>query len=347
MARTKWAIFLTAGNAVTTRRTGIAARPLRQQVCLPSSAAADRNVCPPPQRQTGMSALLRSGRQECPPSSAAADRNVCPPRCGRLRPAARYIGFQPSPTIPTEAPAWRQRRFSCWWADYVEDYEAMVPLQMLLMVGHQVDAVCPGKKPGETVRTAVHDFEGDQTYSEKRGPQFRRSPPTSTPSSRPTTTPWSSPAAGRPSTCGWTTASWPWCGTSPKMGKPIASVCHGPQILAAAGVLEGRRVHRLSGGQAGSALGPGRPGSKSTRPSATPWSTATWSPPPPGPAIPSGCASSSACWARGSKRNKGGRRRAEGGRKIWSRRRQPPMTSRNAAAGHIACGFAPSLNPNP
>ena len=56
--------------------------------------------------------------------------------------------------------------------DYVEDYEVMVPFQMLLMVGHQVDAVCPGKKPGEMVRTAVHDFEGDQTYSEKRGHNF-------------------------------------------------------------------------------------------------------------------------------------------------------------------------------
>ena len=56
--------------------------------------------------------------------------------------------------------------------DYVEDYEAMVPLQMLLMVGHKVDAVCPGKKAGDFVRTAVHDFEGDQTYSEKRGHNF-------------------------------------------------------------------------------------------------------------------------------------------------------------------------------
>lgn len=53
--------------------------------------------------------------------------------------------------------------------DYVEDYEVMVPFQMLLMVGHDVKAVCPGKKAGETVRTAVHDFEGDQTYSEKPG----------------------------------------------------------------------------------------------------------------------------------------------------------------------------------
>src|SRR6202041_1410843 len=56
--------------------------------------------------------------------------------------------------------------------DYVEDYEAMVPFQALLMVGHTVDAVCPGKKSGEAVRTAIHDFEGDQTYSEKRGHNF-------------------------------------------------------------------------------------------------------------------------------------------------------------------------------
>ncbi len=57
--------------------------------------------------------------------------------------------------------------------DFVEDYEIMVPFQALLMVGHTVDAVCPGKKAGEKVRTAIHDFEGDQTYSEKPGHQFK------------------------------------------------------------------------------------------------------------------------------------------------------------------------------
>src|SRR4029434_4954733 len=56
--------------------------------------------------------------------------------------------------------------------DYVEDYEVMVPFQSLLMVGHTVHAVCPGKRAGESVRTAVHDFEGDQTYTEKRGHNF-------------------------------------------------------------------------------------------------------------------------------------------------------------------------------
>src|SRR5881296_4265632 len=56
--------------------------------------------------------------------------------------------------------------------DFVEDYEVMVPFQALLMVGHTVHAVCPGKRAGEKCRTAVHDFEGDQTYSEKPGHNF-------------------------------------------------------------------------------------------------------------------------------------------------------------------------------
>lgn len=56
--------------------------------------------------------------------------------------------------------------------DYTEDYEVMVPYQMLLMVGHKVDAVCPDKKSGDSIKTAIHDFEGDQTYSEKPGHNF-------------------------------------------------------------------------------------------------------------------------------------------------------------------------------
>lgn len=56
--------------------------------------------------------------------------------------------------------------------DFVEDYEAMVPFQMLTMLGHTVHTVCPDKKAGDSVRTAIHDFEGDQTYSEKPGHNF-------------------------------------------------------------------------------------------------------------------------------------------------------------------------------
>lgn len=56
--------------------------------------------------------------------------------------------------------------------DFVEDYEIMVPYQMLLMVGHDVDVVSPGKKPATSSPPAVHDFEGHQTYTEKRGHNF-------------------------------------------------------------------------------------------------------------------------------------------------------------------------------
>ena len=56
--------------------------------------------------------------------------------------------------------------------DFAEDYEVMVPFQALTAVGHVVDAVCPAKKAGQRIKTAIHDFEGDQTYSEKTRAQF-------------------------------------------------------------------------------------------------------------------------------------------------------------------------------
>ena len=56
--------------------------------------------------------------------------------------------------------------------DFTEDYETMVPFQALQIAGHRVDAVCPDKKAGQQIRTAIHDFEGDQTYTEKRGHNF-------------------------------------------------------------------------------------------------------------------------------------------------------------------------------
>jgi protease I len=69
-------------------------------------------------------------------------------------------------------PAMRLAKLLLLAGDFVEDYEVMVPFQALQTVGHTVDAVCPGKKRGEQIRTAIHDFEGDQTYTEKRGHNF-------------------------------------------------------------------------------------------------------------------------------------------------------------------------------
>ncbi len=123
--------------------------------------------------------------------------------------------------------------------DYVEDYETMVPFQALQMVGHTVHAVCPDKKAGDTVRTAIHDFEGDQTYSEKPGHNFAlnfdfdavraedydalvvpggRSPEYLRLNER---------VIGLVKAFG-------------EAQKPIAAVCHGAQLLAAAEILQGR-----------------------------------------------------------------------------------------------------------
>jgi len=124
--------------------------------------------------------------------------------------------------------------------DFVEDYEAMVPFQMLKMLGHDVATVCPGKQPGETVATAIHDFEGHQTYSEKPGHRFAIN------ANFDSLDPAEFDALVIPG------------GRAPEYlrlnervldvvrhfaetSKPIAAICHGPQILVAAGVLVGRQ----------------------------------------------------------------------------------------------------------
>lgn len=123
--------------------------------------------------------------------------------------------------------------------DFVEDYEVMVPFQMLLMVGHTVHAVCPGKKAGEKVKTAVHDFEGDQTYSEKPGHQFLLNA-TFDEVNAADYDALVLPGGRAPE----------YIRLNPKVldiarhfanaNKPIASICHGQQILAAAGVVKGK-----------------------------------------------------------------------------------------------------------
>jgi protease I len=123
--------------------------------------------------------------------------------------------------------------------DFVEDYEVMVPFQALQMVGYETHAVCPNKKAGDSVRTAIHDFEGDQTYSEKPGHNFALN------ATFDEIDPADYDALVIPG------------GRAPEYlrlnedvlnivrhfdeaGKPIAAICHGPQILAAAGVLKGK-----------------------------------------------------------------------------------------------------------
>ena len=125
--------------------------------------------------------------------------------------------------------------------DYVEDYEVMVPFQALQMAGHKVDAVCPGKKAGQTVRTAIHDFEGDQTYSEKRGHNFALN--ASFEQVRPEDYDALVIPGGRaPEYIRLDANVLAVVRHFAEAAKPIASICHGAQLLAAAGVLAGRSV---------------------------------------------------------------------------------------------------------
>lgn len=123
--------------------------------------------------------------------------------------------------------------------DYVEDYEVMVPFQALLMIGHQVHAVCPGKKSGQTVRTAIHDFEGDQTYSEKPGHLFALNFDFDAVNARDYDA-LLVPGGRAPEYLRLNEKVLEWVRDFDKAGKPIAAVCHGAQLLAAAGILAGR-----------------------------------------------------------------------------------------------------------
>jgi len=125
--------------------------------------------------------------------------------------------------------------------DYVEDYEAMVPFQALQMVGHTVHAVCPGKKAGDHVLTAVHDFEGAQTYSEKPGHRlglnatFDEVKPEQYDA-------LVVPGGRAPEYLRMNREVIALVQHFAREGKPIAAICHGAQLLAAAGVIRGKRV---------------------------------------------------------------------------------------------------------
>ena len=123
--------------------------------------------------------------------------------------------------------------------DYCEDYETMVPFQALLAVGHTVHAVCPDKKAGEQIKTAIHDFEGAQTYSEKPGHNFTLN------ASFADVKPQDYDALVLPGGRGPE-----YLRTYPAVvaavqhffeaNKPVAAICHAAQLLAGAGVLQGR-----------------------------------------------------------------------------------------------------------
>jgi len=123
--------------------------------------------------------------------------------------------------------------------DYAEDYEVMVPFQALLMVGHRVDAVCPGKRAGEFVRTAIHDFEGDQTFSEKRGHNFTLNATFDDVRAEEYDA-LVLPGGRAPEYIRLNPRVLDIVRHFASAGKPIAAICHAAQLLAAAGVLEGK-----------------------------------------------------------------------------------------------------------
>lgn len=132
-----------------------------------------------------------------------------------------------------------QKKILILAGDFVEDYELMVPFQALQMVGYTVDAVCPGKEAGEQIRTAVHDFEGDQTYTEKLGHNFALN----------ATFAEIDPAeydgllipGGRaPEYIRLNERVLEIVKHFADANKPIAAICHGLQVLAAAGTLTGK-----------------------------------------------------------------------------------------------------------
>ncbi|OKH28741.1 DJ-1/PfpI family protein [Chroogloeocystis siderophila] len=124
--------------------------------------------------------------------------------------------------------------------DFVEDYEVMVPFQALQMVGHTVHAVCPNKKSGESVRTAVHDFEGDQTYSEKPGHNFTLN--ANFAEVKPADYDALVVPGGRaPEYLRLNQDVIAMVQHFAKTNKPIAAICHGAQLLAAAGAIRGKR----------------------------------------------------------------------------------------------------------
>lgn len=123
--------------------------------------------------------------------------------------------------------------------DFVEDYEVMVPFQALQMVGHTVHAVCPGKKSGDQVRTAVHDFEGDQTYSEKPGHNFTLNA-TFDDVKVDAYDALVIPGGRAPEYIRLNEKVLSIVQDFAKADKPIAAICHAAQLLAAAGVLKGK-----------------------------------------------------------------------------------------------------------
>lgn len=124
--------------------------------------------------------------------------------------------------------------------DFTEDYETMVPFQILIAAGHTVHAVCPDKAAGEVVATAIHDFEGHQTYTEKPGHNFQLNATFSEVSVEEYDG-LVIPGGRAPEYLRLDNRVLEMVRYFFEENKPVAAICHGAQMLAAADVLKGRK----------------------------------------------------------------------------------------------------------
>jgi protease I len=126
--------------------------------------------------------------------------------------------------------------------DFVEDYELMVPFQMLQLLGCDVDVVCPDRRSGDFIKTAIHDFEGDQTYTEKPGHRFTLNAELDESIAKIVEYDGLYVPGGRsPEYLRLDQRVLEVVRAFFQAAKPVAAICHGIQVLTAAGVVAGRR----------------------------------------------------------------------------------------------------------
>jgi protease I len=181
------------------------------------------------------------------PAKAAAPKAAAPKAPAKKAPAKKApakkapakAAAPKAPAKKVPAPKTPAKKLLFLVGDYVEDYEVMVPFQALMMLGYQVEAACPDKKAGDIVRTAIHDFEGDQTYSEKRGHNFSLNKDFAKIDTKDYVG-LVIPGGRAPEYIRLNKRVLEIVREFDKAKKPIAAICHGPLVLVAAGVLKGR-----------------------------------------------------------------------------------------------------------
>lgn len=196
----------------------------------PAKAAAKKT---PAKKAAAPKSPAKPAAKKAPAKKAAAPKPAA-------KPAAKALAKKPAPKSTVKAaPKAGAKKILMLVGDYVEDYEVMVPFQALTMLGYVVEAACPDKKAGDIVRTSIHDFEGDQTYSEKRGHNFSLNKDFAAVKSADYVG-LVIPGGRAPEYIRLNKRVIEIVQEFDRAKKPIAAICHGPLVLVTAGVLKGR-----------------------------------------------------------------------------------------------------------